>query len=423
MKFYDLKMCSYIVAGLYFLFFSLEVSAHTGPFDGKNFKGRIAYSADGNFNDEDDWAASAFALAIFAEFGVKDNLVHFDYNCILPKTDPAWEKENEKSIQGSIEHFGYSPSVFHNCQQDLDAAVNSIRDAINASSAEDPLYFILAGPMEVPALGIAKSDPDKRKFVYCISHNVWNDGYASRDIVNHNKRDVIPTGITWVQITDQNQFLSTGPFGRPSTSIEWQPWTWLLTSNDKNLHFLWDRLVATTRADCSDSGMAYFLMTGDEKPEISKMEKLLREHKIPKPTDPRQSIRIEAENFSDLGDFDIDYRNDREVSQRISIKTKPLRESGITTIYKEPYTAVEGSYDVDIRYYGRLDETVQVQLFIDQKPVGQPLTLQGEKNAWETLTMKEIKIGDGSEILVVFKSTEDSIYQLDYIQLNMTSKK
>lgn len=44
------------------------------------FKGRIAWSADGNFNDEDDWAASPLALAIFAEFGMKEKLVHFDYN-------------------------------------------------------------------------------------------------------------------------------------------------------------------------------------------------------------------------------------------------------------------------------------------------------------------------------------------------------
>jgi hypothetical protein len=167
MKFYNLKILISIVVSQVFLFSSLNVSAHRGPFDGKNFKGRIAYSADGNFNDEDDWAASAFALAIFAEFGVQDKLVHFDYNCILPKTDPAWEKENEISILGSIEHFNYTPSVFHDCQRDLDAAVNSIRDAINSSSAENPLYFILAGPMEVPALGIIKSDPDKREFVYC----------------------------------------------------------------------------------------------------------------------------------------------------------------------------------------------------------------------------------------------------------------
>ena len=57
--------------------------ASEGPFDGRNFKGRIAWSSDGNFNDEDDWAASPVALAIFAQFGVKAKLAHFDYNSIL----------------------------------------------------------------------------------------------------------------------------------------------------------------------------------------------------------------------------------------------------------------------------------------------------------------------------------------------------
>jgi hypothetical protein len=399
------------------------VFAHNGPFDGKNFKGRIAYSADGNFNDEDDWAASAFALAIFAEFGVKDKLVHFDYNCILPKTDKSWEKENEISIQGSIDHFGYSPSLFYDCQGDLDAAVNSIRDAINASSGEDPLYFILAGPMEVPALGIAKSDPEKRKFVYCISHNVWNDGYASRDIVNHNKRDVIPTGITWIQITDQNQFLSTGPYGRPSTSLEWQPWTWLLTANDKNLNFLWDRLVATTRADCSDSGMAYFLMTGDEQPEISKLRKLLAEHEIPKPMNPRQTVRIEAENFFNLAHFEIDYRNDRRVSQRISIISEPVEQSRISTIFNEPYTAPEAIYDVDIRYFDQQEAIIQLQMYINNEPASEPFIIPANNNEWDTFTIEDVKIEDGSMIMLNVRSDEGYQCQFDYIQLNLKNVK
>ena len=423
MKCLNLRMNLSIIISLIFIFQMLTISAHSGPFDGKNFKGRIAYSADGNYNDEDDWAASTFALAIFSEFGVKDKLVHFDYNCILPKTDKDWENENEKSIQGAIKHFGFSPSVFYDCQRDLEAAVNSIRDAINESSAEDPLYFILAGPMEVPALGIAKSDPEKRKFVFCISHNVWNDGYASRDIVNHNKRDVIPTGITWVQITDQNQFLSTGPFGRPSTSLEWQPWTWLVNTGDPKLDFLWDRLLATTRADCSDSGMAYFLMTGDEKPEIPKMKSLLLDHKIPRPLDPRPYVRIEAENFPDLGNFEIDYKNDRKVSQRISIKTRPVDNSRISTLFKEPYTAAEASYNVDIRYYEEKDVTIRLQLIIDNNPVIKPVTIQGKKDAWETYVIEDVRIKDGSEVEVAVSSPQTVNYQLDYIQLNLMKPK
>ena len=45
---------------------------HSGPFDGKNFKGRIAFSSDGNYNDEDDWGAFPIAIAMLDTFGVTD---------------------------------------------------------------------------------------------------------------------------------------------------------------------------------------------------------------------------------------------------------------------------------------------------------------------------------------------------------------
>src|SRR5262245_65802221 len=76
------------------------------------FKGRIAYSADGNHNDRDDWIASPMALAIFAEAGLKDRLVHFDYNCILPQTNVEWEKIHAQSVLGAAERYGYDLSRF-----------------------------------------------------------------------------------------------------------------------------------------------------------------------------------------------------------------------------------------------------------------------------------------------------------------------
>jgi hypothetical protein len=183
-------------ATVIFLLWPLSsVFGDSGPFDGKHFKGRIAYSGDGNHNDEDDWAASPVALAIFAGFGAKDKLVHFDYNSILPSTNPEWEKQHETSVLGAAERYGYRASTFHNCRKNLDAAVNSIKNAINESSADNPLYFIVAGPMEVPFLGIQKSDPEKRKFVYVISHSRWNDGFDLKYSFTHNKRSIIALGI------------------------------------------------------------------------------------------------------------------------------------------------------------------------------------------------------------------------------------
>jgi hypothetical protein len=72
----------------------------SAPPSGQHFKGRIAYSADGNHNDPDDWISSAVALAIIAEAALKDPLAHFDYNCILPQTNPDWEKIHAASVLG-----------------------------------------------------------------------------------------------------------------------------------------------------------------------------------------------------------------------------------------------------------------------------------------------------------------------------------
>jgi hypothetical protein len=85
-----------------------------GPYQDGKFKGRIAYSADGNHNDPDDWAASLVALAIFAEAGLNDRLVHFHYNCILPETNAEWEKFTPtagRSLASSGDRSGLAVAV------------------------------------------------------------------------------------------------------------------------------------------------------------------------------------------------------------------------------------------------------------------------------------------------------------------------
>jgi hypothetical protein len=384
-----------------------------GPYDGKQFRGRIAYSADGNFNDEDDWAASPVALAIFARFGVKDRLVHFDYNCILSKTDSKWEKEHEKSVLGAARQFGYPRSIFHDCQKDKQAAIDSIRQAINASSADNPLWFILAGPMEVPYLGIQASDPGRRKFVYCISHSRWNDGYAREDFVHHNKRDVIPSGVKWVQIADQNQFLTTSPYGRPARAEEWKPYHWMRDSKDEQVRFLWERMRATRRADCSDAGMAYFLMTGDEKTEIAKLQRLLEKKGIPKPIAARTVVRLEAENFLTLHNFEVEHQGKR-ASQRLSVKLSKGEAGHIETVFDEPYTAAQGKYNVEVRYFDSKGARPRFRLSINGVPHGEAWSPAG-KNGWQTRRIGNVHIRSGDRIAV---RVEGKGGRLDYIQLN-----
>jgi hypothetical protein len=389
--------------------------AGPGPFDGKTFKGRIAWSCDGNHNDEDDWAASAVALAIFAEFGVKDRLVHYDYNNILPQTNPAWEKEHETSIVGAVERYGYNRALFHDVRKDRDAAIASIVRAINASSAENPLYFVLAGPMQVPFMGIEKSDPAKRKFVYCISHSRWNDGFASGYTFPYNKRAVIPTGIRWIQIGDQNRRLTTSPFGRPATPEEWAPWLWMRDSSVDNVRFLWDRVRATTRADCSDAGMAYFLVSGDEEGDLVKLRELVEKHKRPAPLDPRPYVRLEAENFLTLENYVLEDTN-RQASHRLHVKLAGGSKGRIRGPFDQPYTARKAAYDAEIRYLPDESSTCRYTFLVNGRRQGKPFQSVAGKD-WQTQLFPDVSVSSGDSIEIESVCDAGGAGRLDYVHL------
>ncbi len=389
-----------------------------GPFDGKTFRGRIAWSADGNHNDEDDWAASPIALAILAAFGVQDKLVHFDYNNILPNTDPAWEKEHELSLRGAIERYRFDPAVFHDCRRDLNRALESIVQAVNASSPEDPLYFVLAGPMEVPYRALQKSDPAKRRFVYAISHSRWNDGFARNYAFPYNKRAVIGTGVRWIQIRDQNQLLASSPWGRAARPEEWTPWLWLRDAEEERLRFLWERMAATRRADCSDAGMAYFLMTGDESPDPAKLRSLLLDHQIPRPTDPRFRVRLEAENFAIFEGFAVDDEN-RDASHRLNARLS----GGVGRLagrFDEPYTARRGVYDVAVRYLAP-EGGCQLQFGVGAR--GSASSWQAPAApGWQLHWLAGMTVSQQDEVVLRARCTEGRALQIDYVEFVLKSQ-
>jgi hypothetical protein len=403
-----------IVGAVCVLGFGTRLWAEPGPFDGKEFKGRIAWSSDGNHNDEDDWAASPVALAVFAEAGVKDRFVHFDYNCILTATDPKWESTHAASVLGAAERYGYDKSVFHDCRKDLDGAVASIAKAINASTADNPLYFVIAGPVQVPLMGIQKSEPGKRKFVYCISHSSWNDGFAPKYKFTHTKRDVIPSGVHWVQIRDQNPLLSTSPYGRPARAEEWQPWHWMRDSDDAKVRFLWERMQVSTRADCSDAGMAYFLVTGDEEANPAKFRRLLDDNHVPAPLRTRTQVRLEAENFLHLDGFEVEYRNDRSASHRLNVKRTHGTAGHIRTRFDQPYTAARARYDVDVRYLDEQGSRCRFVVSVNGVAQGPAWESPAKGQGWTTQTIRDVEIGTGDEIRVAVEGTPG---RLDYVQL------
>lgn len=392
-----------------------------GPFDGKRFKGRIAYSADGNHNDPDDWAASPVAVAIFAAAGVKGQVAHFDYNSILPQTNPEWERIHATSVLGAAERYEYDKAIFHDCRKDVDAAVASIARAINNSSADNPLYFVIAGPMEVPFLGIQKSDPKKRKFVYAISHSQWNDGFAPKYAFTHTKRSVIPSGVHWVQIQDQNRLLAHSPYGQPAKPQEFWPYFWMRDSSDPKVRFLYERIQVSTRPDPSDAGMAYFLVTGDEQADPAKLKRLLDEKVVPPPIAERAQVRIEAENFLHLDGYELEYRNDREVSHRLNIKPAGSGTGRIRTSFDQPYTAPRGRYDVDVRFSAAEGTRSQFTLEINGVQKGDPWQSPRDGRGWTTHTIPDVPVRRGDMIAVAVQGARGELARLDYVQLNRRS--
>jgi hypothetical protein len=385
------------------------------PFEGGKFKGRIAYSADGNHNDPDDWAASPVALAIFAAAGVRDRLVHFDYNCILPETNVEWEKIHEESVLGGADAYGYDRSLFFDCRKNLDKAVAGIAKVINDSTAEDPLYFIVAGPMEVPYMGIQKSDPNKRRFVYCISHSRWNDGYASKYKFTHSKRSVIEQDVNWLQIRDQNRLLSLSPYGKPAKPEEFAGFFWMRDSHDPKVEFLWKRTLISTRPDPSDAGMAYFLVTGDEECSPSKLKSLIEDHVIPRPVSTRKQVRLEAENFRNMDHFVVDDRNDKNASHRLHVVLTGGESGSIRTRYDEPFAPAGGRCDVDIRFFDEKNAKPRIVLSVAGMPQGSPWESAGEGRGWTTQTIRGVEIRAGQEIKL---EVQGGPCKLDYVQLN-----
>ncbi len=396
---------------------AVGLPAHSGPWDGTAFHGRIAWSADGNHNDEDDWGASPMALAIFAAFGVQERLVHFDYNNILTATNPAWEKEHETSVLGAVERFGFDRSRFYNCRRNLDAAIASLVRAVNESSPDNPLYLVLAGPMQAPYLALSKAERGKLRYVYCISHSRWNEGFARAYRFTHNKRDLIALGVHWVQIRDQNQFLRTSPWGRRARPEEWAPWHWLRDAQDDNLRFLWRRLRAVTRADCSDAGMAYFLMTGDEEARIAKVRSLLADHVLPAPSAPRARVRIEAENFAVLEGARLD-QDDPTASHRLHVGF--IAPAGrILTIFDEPYTAKRALYDVHVRFAATGDGC-RFSLAVAGQGAGGWTGASGAR--WRVHAVERVTIADKDRIQVAVHCPEGGRARLDYVELHLRQR-
>ena len=387
------------------------------PYGAGGFQGRIALSHDGNFNDEDDWGAFPVAIAILDAFGVKDRLVHIEYNNIIQANDDRFEREMTASVQGAAERYGIPPSILHNCRTDLDGAIESIKNAVNASSRENPLYYVLAGPMDVPYRGILAADPAKRQYVYCISHSSWNDGYGKRRIEGRSKRDIIALGVKWIQVKPGHLLAYSGVPGTKSTPAQWALFHWMRDSSDQRLQWLFTRLEAEERCDVSDATMTYFLLTGDEQCDPKKLAALLDKKQKPDPIAIRPTIRLEAENFSLLENC-VPVTVGKQASQSVAVRMSDAPKGLIRTEFHEIYAAQSGRYEVSIQYREASNGAATYVLRINGVPQGDAWKASANDNAWKSHTVKEVFLSQGDVIEVEVRADRlGTGARLDFVQL------
>jgi len=236
--------------------------------------GRIAYVADGNSPDPDDIGANAVVLGLLKGAGLQDRLVHFSNSCDLnplatggsQTIDAANELRRQNKLHTltgeGIGFFGPFPNLtdYYNCRTEQTAAVNDLRDAINASSANDPLWIVEAGEPDIIGYALDAATASKRQYVHIISHHPANDN--SGDFFTWQQ--ILDFGITEHQIGDQNVglkvLISTGLWDWAENHIN-PAMVWIL---DQLKYAEADGVVAfqDNHYDCSDAGMIYWWITG-----------------------------------------------------------------------------------------------------------------------------------------------------------------
>lgn len=228
--------------------------------------GRIAIVADGNSPDPDDLGGTAVSLALLRAAGLEDRLVHYSHSCdivVTPRISPEAEKERHLMMQlccdGTARRWGGFDHIdFIDVKWNLDVAIKDLAKAINASSAEDPLWIVEAGEPDLIGLALDVARKEKREFVKVITHHPANDDTGEF----YEWEEILEFNVEEVRIPDQNILLK----------VDEERWDWAKDHPDQRVQWVWlmgkmaevDNVVKFQKGrwDCSDAGMIYYWITG-----------------------------------------------------------------------------------------------------------------------------------------------------------------
>lgn len=243
---------------------------------------RIAVSADGNPDaDRDDIGATPMTLAVLAKAGLQKNLVHYDFNNWLEyKKIPAERNQLWEGAMGAQTLWLFDRSKFFDASHRPEAAIDNLAAEIGKSTPDDPLYIVVAGPMELIYRAMAKADKAALANVVLVSHSGYNEYFRPR-LWHRNLDDVLALNpkIKILRIPDQNAGLRTQP--------DYGPWHWLRDHREAHLRWVYNRLEAGL-PDVSDAGMVTWLIgqSGeDQRTTIEELQAFFGEGPIPTPVE------------------------------------------------------------------------------------------------------------------------------------------
>ncbi len=399
---------------------------------------RIAISADGNNQpdhmhrwskaDPDDWGGTPVALAMIAKLQAQDKLVHFSYNNFIDAPAHTSATNHMKiGVDGAIERWNFDKNIFFDVPEDNEAAINDLVEEIEKSTATDPLYFIHMGPAEFLYRAVKQVIEDNKSetlsHIYIISHSGYNEKHLRRGDPKFDKKPVSASDkhhtiaetmelsghrLNYRKIIDQNAHWDPNKlFG---SDDDFTVWYWMRDHKDPNIKWLYDRMLVNEKgkADCSDAGMVYYLLTGDDNGSPSKLEKFFGEGI---PTN-NLTGSVESQTLNALRDFNIP-SIDGFVP---AYKDKGRRALAVNAgMYKEKFAAAtaifdgnSGLYNVTITTVKETDGESTYRLRVSGELVGKfqnPETTQDMST--HTYTFQNIALNKDDVIQVEFNSTSN----------------
>ncbi|MEM9418626.1 MAG: hypothetical protein AAGA25_06150 [Planctomycetota bacterium] len=255
--------------------------------------GRLAIMVDGNFRDADDVAATPVTLAMLISQGHADRLVHYSHSCDLRKRKNDAEgvgpqgltrqQAMQDNCDGTAALWGGFPhsDTFFNCITQQQETIDDLTRCINDSSAEDPLWFILAGEPDLLYRALVAAEPAKRQFVYVITHHPANhrgDDYDYRG--DYTSAPPKPKD-RWVVNIEGVSPEMTYFIGNQNKNLyrKLDTWSWARDHEDPRINWLYERIELSQRADAqgksiwgyhgivgkadvSDAGMVWYWTSG-----------------------------------------------------------------------------------------------------------------------------------------------------------------